>query len=99
MGILELPRSTALPRRLDALTEREVQDKLRRFERAMSAWQNKANVLARATTALQAASDDLYRLVNLDGPDARSLDAGEAEQRALLLSSISALDRHLSRLD
>lgn len=99
MSILDLPRNAALPRRLDTLTDREIEDKLRRYERALAAWQNKANVLQRATTALQAASDDLYRVANISGPDARGLDPAEAEQRALLIDSISALDRHLSRFD
>jgi adenylosuccinate lyase len=99
LSILELPRNTALPRRLDALTEREIEDKLRRYERAMSAWQNKANVLRRAMTALQAASDDLVRVANVSGPEARGLDPDQAEQRGLLMQSIQAMDRHLARFD
>jgi hypothetical protein len=99
MSILDIPRDAALPRRLDAISDRDIQDKLRRFERALAAWQNKARTLRRATTALQAASDDLYRVANLDGPDAGSLDPAEAEQRGLLCSAISSLDRHLAPLD
>lgn len=99
MSILDLPRNAALPRRLDALTEREIEDKLRRYERALAAWQNTADVLRRATTALQAASDDLVRVANISGPEARGLDPAEGEQRGLLMDSISALDRHLSRFD
>jgi hypothetical protein len=99
MSLFELPRDAALPRRLDALYERDIQDKLRRYERALTAWQNKARILRRATTALQAASDDLYRVANIRGPEAGSLDPAEAEQRAWLCDSISSLDRHLFRFD
>lgn len=74
-------------------------DKLRRFERALAAWENKARTLSRATTALQAASDELYRVANIRGPDAGSLEGDEAEQRALLCDSINRLDRHLARFD
>lgn len=95
MGVLDLPRGAALPR-LRSVTDREIIDKVRRFERALAAWETEARSFRRTTTALQAASDELLRVANLTGRDARGLEPDEAEERAMICSAISALDRHLA---
>lgn len=98
MSLFDIPRDATLPR-VRAVTDRDILDKIRRFERALATWQSEARGFARTTTALQAASDDLYRVASTTGNYARQIPREEAEEREAITEAISRLDRHLSRID
>lgn len=98
MSLFDLPRDTALPR-LRAVTDRDILDKVRRYERALAAWQSEAGNFRRATTALQAASDDLYAAATTTGNYARQLPRDQVQEREAITNAISRLDRHLERID
>ncbi len=98
MSLFDIPRDAALPR-LRAVTDREILDKVRRYERALAQWQSEARGFARTTTALQAVSDELYRVANLTQNYARTVPREEAAEREELTNAVSQMDAHLARFN
>lgn len=98
MSLFDIPRDAALPR-LRAVTDRDILDKIRRYERALAQWQSEARGFARTTSALQAASVELYRVANNTQNYCRSTPREEAAEREDLAEAVARVSEHLARFD